>query len=360
VARFGGDEFVVVLAGCGADEGDAAAGSEMVAKKILAALNQRYLLGGVVHHSSASVGVTLFRGDHAVMDDLMKQADMAMYRAKAAGRNLIRFFDPTLESAVKERMTLEEDLRRALDERQLLLHYQAQVTGSGQIMGAEALIRWQHPLRGMVPPVEFIPLSEESGLILHLGRWVLEAACAQLAAWSGQAAMAHLTVSVNVSARQFHQPDFVDQVLAVIKNSGANPARLKLELTESLLIENIEDVIVKMSALQKIGIGFSLDDFGTGYSSLSYLSRLPLDQLKIDRSFVMNIDAGDNAVAICAATISLAHSLNLKVVAEGVETEAQRFLLSSVHRCDLFQGYLFSRPLPVEGFEDLVNRGTAS
>jgi EAL domain-containing protein (putative c-di-GMP-specific phosphodiesterase class I) len=293
--------------------------------------------------------------DHSEgIDELLKRADLAMYEAKAAGRNTLRFFEPEMQTIVTARAAMEIGLREALANGHFFLHYQAQVTDVCGVAGAEALVRWRHPLHGTISPTEFIPLAEETGLIQPLGLWVLETACAQLARWAMQPGMAHLTLAVNVSARQFHQTDFVDQVLAVLERTGANPCRLKLELTESLLVTNIDGVIAKMSALKIIGVGFSLDDFGTGYSSLSYLSRLPLDQLKIDRSFVMNIESNDNAAAICAATISLAHALNLKVVAEGVETEAQRYFLNMVHHCDLIQGYLFSRPLPLDEFEALA------
>ncbi len=358
VARLGGDEFIVLLAGLSASENDAATDIEAVAEKILASFNQTYHLGELAHHSTASIGATLFKGDRVSNDDLMKQADLAMYRAKAAGRNSIRFFDPTLEAAVQERSAMDKDLRLALQEQQFLLYYQGQIDADDRCTGAEALVRWQHPQRGMVSPADFIPLAEETGLILPLGHWVMATACAQLAAWAARPEMVHLTVAVNVSALQFHQADFVDQVLSVLKNTGANPQRLKLELTESLLVANVEDVITKMRVLKRIGVGFSLDDFGTGYSSLSYLSRLPLDQLKIDRSFVMNIESVDSAAVICAATISLAHNLNLKVVAEGVETDAQRYFLSTVHRCDLIQGYLVSRPLAVAEFEAFAQHPT--
>ncbi len=354
VARLGGDEFLVVLAGLGASKEDAAKDIETITDKIPAALNQSYQFGNAPFHCTASIGVTLFKGDLASIDDLMKQADIAMYKAKEAGRNSVRFYDPTLEAAVQERVALEADLRLAIAENQFLVYYQAQVDAGDHCMGAEALIRWQHPQRGMVSPADFIPLAEETGLILPLGHWVLRTVCGQLAAWATRPELAHLAVAVNISAHQFHQADFVDQVLAVLKNTGANPLRLKLELTESLLVANVEDVIFKMRMLKSVGVGFSLDDFGTGYSSLAYLSRLPLDQLKIDRSFVMNIETDDSAVVICAATISLAHNLKLMVVAEGVETEAQRYFLTAVHHCDLIQGYLTSRPLPVAAFEAFV------
>ncbi len=231
-----------------------------------------------------------------------------------------------------------------------MLHYQAQVVGNGRVTGAEVLVRWQHPQRGLVSPGEFIPLAEDTGLILPLGHWVLETACAQLARWATRAATAHLTLAVNVSAKQFRQAEFVNQVLAVLTKTGANPKRLKLELTESLLVHNVEDIVEKMFALKAKGVGFSLDDFGTGYSSLSYLKRLPLDQLKIDQSFVRDLLIDPNDMAIAKTIIALARSLELGVIAEGVETAEQRDFLAS-SGCHAYQGYLFSWPLPLEGFE---------
>lgn len=353
VARLGGDEFVVILAGLNTGESDAASGIETVAEKILAELNQPYQLDNLLHRSTASIGVTLFRSDLVAIDDLMKQADLAMYRSKAAGRNTISFFDPDMEASVKERATLEIDFRRAIHEKQFLLYYQAQLVsdmGIDRIVGAEALVRWQHPQRGIVLPAEFIPMAEETGLILPLGHWVMETACTQLAIWATQPEMAHLTVAVNVSAYQLRQHDFVDQVLAVLDNTGANPQRLKLELTESLLVSNIEEVIEKMFALKVKGVGFSLDDFGTGFSSLSYLKRMPLDQLKIDYSFVREVLSDLNDASIAKTIIALAQSLGLGVIAEGVETESQRDFLFSAG-CKAYQGFLFSQPLPLDGFE---------
>ncbi|MCX7155657.1 MAG: EAL domain-containing protein [Rhodocyclales bacterium] len=355
VARLGGDEFVVMLANLSENERDAATGVEAVAEKILAALNQAYQLNSVAFHSTASVGVTLFRDQLTSIDDLMKQADLAMYKAKEAGRNAFRFFDPAMESVVKERAALEEGLRRAVAGNQFVLHYQAQVVGKGRAIGAEALVRWQHPDRGMVSPAEFIPLAEETGIILPLGHWVLETACTQLAKWAAQPEMAHLTIAVNVSAQQIKQPDFVNQVLAVLKTTGADPRRLKLELTESLLVHNVEEIIQKMFELKAAGVGFALDDFGTGYSSLSYLKRLPLDQLKIDQSFVRDVLTDPNDAAIARTVVALAQSLGLAVIAEGVETEAQRDFLAS-EGCHAYQGYFFSRPLPIEGFEQFARQ----
>ena len=276
-----------------------------------------------------------------------------MYKAKADGRNTYRFFDPAMEVAVKERTALEADLRWAVEAQQFFLHYQAQVTRIGHVTGAEVLLRWRHPQHGMVSPADFIALAEETGLILPLGHWVLESACSQLAQWANVPALAHLTVAVNVSALQFAQGDFVEQVIAVVQHTGANPLRLKLELTESLLVGNISDIIEKMVSLKSRGIGFALDDFGTGYSSLSYLSRLPLDQLKIDRSFVCDALTNPGNAPIARTIIALAQSLSLGVIAEGVETDAQREFLADAG-CHAYQGYFFSRPLPVAEFEGFV------
>jgi EAL domain-containing protein (putative c-di-GMP-specific phosphodiesterase class I) len=299
--------------------------------------------------------VALFSDHHSTIDDLLKRTDLAMFQAKAAGRNTLRFFDPEMQTVVTTRAALEADLREAILKAQFLLHYQAQVVGEGRVTGAEVLLRWQHPQRGLVSPLEFIPLAEDTGLILPLGHWVLENACTQLALWATRPEMAHLTVAVNVSVRQFHHRDFVDQVLAVLDSTGANPKRLKLELTESLLVDDVEGVIAKMSTLKARGVGFSLDDFGTGYSSLSYLKRLPLDQLKIDQSFVRTILTDPNDAAIAKMVVALADSMGLAVIAEGVEIEAQRDFLAR-QGCHAYQGYLFSRPLPLAEFEALAKR----
>lgn len=355
VARLGGDDFVVVLADLSASEEDAANEIETMAGAILATLNQRHQLGDTSIHVTASVGATVFKGDGARVDDLMKQADLAMYKSKDAGRNLVRFFDPSLESAVSERAALENDLQQAIRERQFLLHYQAQVVGSHHIIGAEVLLRWQHPHRGLVPPAEFISLAEETDLILPLGRWVLETACSQLAIWSQNPRLSELTIAVNVSVRQFQQADFVEQVLAVLQQTGADPSRLKLELTEGLMVNNVDDVIGKMRALKSRGVSFSLDDFGTGYSSLSYLKQLPLDQLKIDKSFVRDVLTDPNDAVIAKTVVALAQSLGLGVIAEGVETQAQCDFLSDVH-CNTYQGYFYSRPVPLAEFEALVRQ----
>ena len=356
VARLGGDEFVVVLQNLSSDAPEAAAQARTLGELILAQLRQPYELAGHEHHFTASIGVTLLTHQRDSVDEVLKQADMAMYRAKDAGRNTLRFFDPDMQQAVNRRALLETELHNGLRRAQFLLLYQPQVDSQGRVTGAEALVRWQHPVQGMVPPSEFIPLAEESGLILPLGHWVMETALRQQARWQQDPQFAQLSLAINVSARQFLQDDFVAQVLALVQQTGANPAQIKLELTESLLLDNVDSVIATMRALKAHGLGFSLDDFGTGYSSLSYLKRLPLDQIKIDQGFVRDVllDASDAAIA--RSIIGLAGSLGLSVIAEGVETTAHhQFLLA--HGCQAFQGYLFGRPLTLGDFESRVRQG---
>jgi diguanylate cyclase (GGDEF)-like protein len=358
VARLGGDEFVVVVSEISQNQEEAAAVLETIAAHILAELNRTFQFGNLTHVTSGSIGLTLFKGCDTSVEDILKQADLAMYKAKETGRNACRFFDPHMEAVVRERAALEADLLLAIAENQFQLHYQAQVGSDGQLKGAEALIRWDHPERGLVPPVAFIPFAEETGLILPLGRWVLETACNQLVAWAAHPDTADLKVAVNVSSRQFQQPDFVEQVLATLQSTGADPARLDLELTESLLVEDVDAVIEKMLALRLKGVNFTLDDFGTGYSSLFYLKRMPLGKLKIDRTFVRDLLIDPNDAAIAKTVVALAHTLGLGVVAEGVETPAQHEVLASFG-CDDYQGYLFSRPLPVNRFEDFVRHCVA-
>lgn len=355
-ARIGGDEFVAVLTGLGTDDRTAAKTTELVAAKLLSALRRPYRIGALRQHSSASIGATLFMGQTTSVDELMKQADLAMYRSKAAGRNVVRFFDPAMEAAVRTRAQMEEQLRLAVQRQEFVLHFQAQVTDDGSVTGAEVLVRWLHPERGLVPPGEFITLAEETDLILPLGRWVLDAACAQLAEWAATPDLARLTLAVNVSSRQFGQADFVGDVLDALDRSGARPAQLKLELTESLLVRDVDDVIEKMGALKARGVAFSLDDFGTGYSSLSYLKRLPLDQLKIDRSFVRDVQDDANNAAIAQTIVALAQSLGLSVIAEGVETTAQRDALQRMG-CKAYQGFLFSRPVALAPFLAWMRQG---
>jgi diguanylate cyclase (GGDEF)-like protein/PAS domain S-box-containing protein len=356
VARLGGDEFVVLLEDLDSIPEAAAKQSEMVAAKILEALGQHYLLGQIEHHSTASIGVALFQDKAFTVEEILKRADLAMYQAKSAGRATIRFFDPAMQAAVEARASLEAELRRAVQRREFVLHYQPQVDKAGRVAGVEALARWSHPQRGLLSPLVFVAMAEETGLIIPIGQQLLREACEQIRAWSRQEAAAHLTVSVNISPRQFRHPDFLDMVRANIEETGIDPRRLMLEITESLLLDNVDEVVAKMESLKAEGLRFSIDDFGTGYSSLAYLKRLPLDELKVDRSFVAHIETDDNAAAICAAMISLAHTLGLKVVAEGVETEAQRYFLSTVHKCDQLQGYLFGKPMAPQELERLLDR----
>ncbi|GAB5604785.1 EAL domain-containing protein [Sideroxyarcus sp. TK5] len=358
VARFGGDEFVVMLEALSADTQEAVVQAESVAEKIRLALMQPYQLtrdagDPITHHCSSSIGITVFCGQADSVDQLLKWTDMAMYRAKDAGRNSIRFFDPTMQAAVEKRAALEADLHVALAQQQFELFYQVQVDAARRPKGAEALLRWQHPQRGLVSPLEFIPLAEETGLILPIGTWVLDAACAQIKLWRSRPQLSGLALSVNVSARQFRQADFVEQVQAAVMRHGIAPTALKLELTESLVLDDVQDSIAKMKALHEFGVSFAMDDFGTGYSSLSYLKNLPLDQLKIDQSFVRSL-ASDNADRVMVMTIvDLGMNFELDVVAEGVETEEQ-FTLLHRYGCGYFQGYLFSKPLPRAAFEHHV------
>lgn len=355
VARLGGDEFIVMLEALSEKTGEAGAQAKVIGKKILAALNAPYQFHSVTHRCSASIGVTLFTNFGGTADELLKRADLAMYQAKAAGRNTLSFFDPGLQAELARRLVLEAELRNAVDGEQFVLYYQAQVTENSRITGVEALVRWSHPQRGIVLPAEFIAVAEETGLVVPLGRWVLHTACTQLGAWARRAEMAQLTIAVNVSASQLRLPGFVDEVLAMLRSTGANPRRLKLELTESQLVYDIDDVVTKMTQLKAAGVGFSLDDFGTGYSSLAYLKRLPLDELKIDQGFVRHILSDAIDAAIATMVVALAKSLGLRVIAEGVETEAQRQHLTQLN-CNAFQGFLFSHPLTLEEFEKFAAR----
>ncbi len=353
VARLGGDEFVVMLADLGRSAADAAAKAETVAEKVLAALNQPYDLKGHEYHSTASIGVTVFGTHEYPMEELLKQADLAMYQAKASGRNLVRFFDPQMQAEVAARMGMEADLHNAIRDRQFVLYLQPQLDANNRVRGAEVLLRWPHAKRGLVLPDAFMDLAEETGLIVPLGRWVLESACAQLASWAMRRDTQHLVLAVNVSIQQVRQPNFVETVLSALERTGADPRKLKLELTESLLMSDVDDTIIKMSALRAKGVIFALDDFGTGYSCLSYLKRLPLHELKIDRSFVKDVLVDPNDAVIARTIVALARSLGLAVVAEGVETAEQREFLVRTG-CDGYQGFLISRPLPLEEFERFI------
>ena len=369
VARLGGDEFVVILENLG-DSAPSVLHAEEIAQKMLGSLAQPFHLQlnndphtqNTHHHQcTASIGITMFRGQSVTVDELMKRSDTAMYQAKGAGRNAIRFYDPELQKTIEARAALELDLRKAITDNQFILHLQPQVDQHGGVFGAEVLVRWLHPHKGLIPPAQFIPLSEETGLILQIGRWVMHAACVQLALWSRLPSHAHLTLAVNVSAREFSQTDFTATVLDILRTTGAPAYRLKIELTESLLLNNTQAAIACMNQLRQEGIGFSLDDFGTGYSSISYLKHLPLDQLKIDQSFVRDIASNKHDVAIVKTIITLGQSLDLKVVAEGVETTEQLDLLAALG-CAGFQGYFFGRPMPLEAFENfaVAHAGPAS
>ncbi|MFA6488933.1 MAG: EAL domain-containing protein [Sideroxydans sp.] len=354
VARLGSDEFVVVLKTLDPLIAAATEQAQVVAEKVQALLSQPYQLKEHIHVLTPSIGIVVFKGEHANVENLLKFAEVAMHQAKAAGRNAIVFHDSDMQNVLESRAQMEIELRSALERQQFQLYYQVKVDSDERAIGAEALIRWIHPEHGVVSPAKFIPLAEETGLILPMGQWVLETACRQLRAWRELALTRDLTVSVNVSARQFRQPDFVAQVKAAIERNGVEPKLLKLEPTESMLFDNIDSVVATMSELKALGVQFSLDDFGTGYSSLQYLKRLPLDELKIDQSFVRNLATDSSDKAIVRTIIAMAQSLNLDVIAEGVETEQQRQILLS-SGCIHYQGYLFGRPLPIEQFNALLH-----
>ncbi len=346
VARMGGDEFVMLLENLGIEEADAAIAADQIGRKLLKALNEPYPLGPVVHHCTASLGVTLFRDQNDPAEDVLRRADVAMYEAKGGGRNAVRFYDPEMQSAVQKRTALDRDMRLAIERGEFELFYQPIVDAAALVSGYEALLRWRHPTRGLVSPADFIPVAEQSGMILPIGAWVLEQACSTLAQWAADPERQHLTLSVNLSARQLQQTDFVSRTRQVLERHGLQGNRLKLELTESLLQQDVDQTIIKMRELAADGIRFALDDFGTGYSSLSYLKQLPLSQLKIDRSFVRDVLTDPNDAAIARTILQLALTLDLSVVAEGIETEGQLAALRAMG-CQAFQGYLFGRPSPL-------------
>jgi diguanylate cyclase (GGDEF)-like protein/PAS domain S-box-containing protein len=353
VARLGGDEFVVLIEEVDDGAEQASQKVALIAEKIRAALVAPYQLRQTEYHSSPSIGVSIFRGDEDSANEVLKHADMAMYQAKESGRNAVRFFDPAMQLAVETRAALEADLRRALPEQQLHLYYQIQVDNNQRPLGAEALIRWIHPQRGMVSPAQFIPIAEENSLILDIGDWVIETACQQLENWAKTETTCNLILAVNVSAKQFKQVDFVEKVARLLRIYNVDASRLKLELTESVVLNDVSDVISKMHALRALKVHLSLDDFGTGYSSLAYLKQLPLDQIKIDQSFVRDIVTDPNDAVLVKTIIDMAKNFRLNVIAEGVETESQLDFLKQ-NGCLAYQGYLFSKPVPLERFLEIV------
>jgi len=363
VARLGGDEFVTIIANLGDNEVSASHAAEEIAEKIRLSICKPYKLSTkenvdakneIDFHCTPSIGISIFKSNLTCYDEILKQADAAMYQAKAAGRNTIHFFDPAMQVALEKNAAILTELHQAIDNDELELYYQIQIDESKGILGAEVLLRWIHPTRGMISPLEFIPLAEDSGLIIPIGRWVLESACQQLKVWESIPNRENWQISVNVSALQFQQDNFVQMVKDIISAKNINPRCLKLELTESMVLENVDIIIEKMRLLNQVGIDFSMDDFGTGYSSLSCLKHLPLKQLKIDQSFVRDITTDANDAAIVQVIINLSSSLNYDVIAEGVETKEQRQFLFN-NGCSQYQGYLFSRPVPINEFEELVN-----
>jgi diguanylate cyclase (GGDEF)-like protein len=359
VARLGGDEYVVILENMGQHENEAANRTEIVSEKIRGIFAAPFVIAtdGRIHHSTASIGIALFRGQELAMEVLLKQADLALYQAKASGRNAVRFFNAQMQAAIDTHLAMEAALREAIHRCELQLHYQPQIDHCGKLLGAEALLRWFPDGQVLVPPDKFIPLAEETGLILPIGRWVLQTACEQLKVWASEPAMRDLRIAVNVSARQFHQAQFVDDLRNILLATGADPTRLELELTESIVLQEVDEAIRRMRQIKQLGVTFSLDDFGTGYSSLSYLKQLPLDQIKIDRSFVRDIGTDTNDSAIVRAIIVMANSLGLEIVAEGVETRAQLEFLQNCG-CTTYQGFLLGKPMPIEAWPDYLTQNT--
>lgn len=359
VSRLGGDEFVMLLSDLGTDPINAAAVAQQKAEAIQDRLAQKYQISEHVLHVTPSIGVAMFPSGEEGNEtgtDILRYADTAMYRAKDDGRDTIRFFLPSMQAAADARLAIEKELRYAMEKNELSLYFQPQVDQTGNIVGAETLIRWQHPEKGFISPVSFIPVAEATGLILPIGNWVLLNACKYLKSWE-DAGLPLEHLAVNVSPRQFRQPDFVQQVHSILEETGANPSTLGLELTEGMVIDNVIDTIEKMQALKQMGIELSIDDFGTGYSSLAYLKKMPLDILKIDQSFVRDIATDASDAAIVDTIISMANHLDLRVIAEGVETDLELAFLAG-KGCKIYQGYHFSRPVPDDQFTKQLSAGT--
>lgn len=346
----GGDEFVALLENLSENQEQAAAMVELIGERILEIINQPIKVEGMEHFNSSSIGICLFRGHDVSSDDLMKRADMAMYQAKNAGRHTMRFFDPAMQSALEARIALENELRHAIEQGQFKLFYQIQVDCEQHIIGAEALLRWQHPVRGLVTPDVFIATAEETGLVIPIGLWVLQSAALQLRLWENDPGTARLHLAVNISPKQFHQPDFTEQVRRIVNEFQIKPGRLKLELTESMVLMNVDSTVQKMTELRKSGISFSMDDFGTGHTTLAYLKHLPLDQIKIDESFIQDSIKDERDAMIVRAIIGMAENMGFEVIAEGVETEQQKEFLK-LNGCPRFQGFLLGRPMPIEELE---------
>jgi len=355
-ARLGGDEFVVLLGQQDYDMSTAARNVEKVAQTILTAINRPYEIKNHSLYITPSIGITLFPAEDDTPGILLKQADAAMYRAKEGGKNSIHFFHPAIQEAADSRIQIENELRRALKNEEFELYFQPQIDANNQLIGAEALIRWQHPEIGIVLPGEFIPVAEESGLIIDIGNWVIESACQQLANWSSKK-IDPPQISINISPRQFRQNDFVSNIDQTLSRYNVDPNKLLIELTEGILLNDIDDAVSKMHAIRSLGVRFSLDDFGTGYSSLAYLQKLPLDHIKIDQTFVRALDQNPNNAAIVETIINMGHNLNLKVIAEGVESKGELNVLKRMN-CGEFQGYYFYKPLPITQFEALLQPTT--
>ena len=353
VARFGGDEFVVLLEGLEVNATEAATQVEHIGRKLLQTLREPYLIKDQVFSSSASLGIVLFNDEQHTADELMQYADLSMYSAKAAGKDMLSFYDPQMQAVVSMRLELEEDIRRGLAQEEFVLYLQPQADAGGNVEGAEALVRWQHPARGLLAPGVFIDIAERSGLIESLDLAILRQGCELLARWAQQPQTATLSLAVNISARLLYRDDFVCQVREILQQTGASALQLKLEITESLLLTDVDKAVSRMQLLREMGVRFAIDDFGTGYSSMAYLQRLPLDQLKIDQSFVRGLPDDKGNIAIVRAILSMAEGLELEVIAEGVEHPAQQDILR-LHGCRHFQGYLFGKPMSVDAFLELL------